>query len=109
MKVNWINPPSVRMKQDELMITDKDKMINEERHRKEVELLNHFTVNCAKTSSSQIISFQKYWYLCLNQKMPSRINPIKNTLISKLYASQPPTNMLQMCNIARRRTSIKEQ
>ena len=109
MKVNWMKPPTVGMKQDELMITYKEKMITKDRNSKEGELLNHLTVNCAIKSSSIILVFQKYFYQYLNQKMQFRTNSISDTLISTFYVAQPPTNLVQMCTLTRGITPIKAQ
>ena len=109
MKVNWMKPPTMIMKQDKFMITYKEKMITKYHNRKEGKLLNHLTVNCAITASSSILAFQKYWYQYVNQKIQFRINSISNTLVSKLYTWLPPTNLVRMCTLAMGINPIKSQ
>ena len=74
-------------------------MITKDHNIKEGGLFNHLTVTCAIISSSPIIAYQKYCYQYLNHKMQFRINLTANKLISKLYVSQPPINLLQMCTL----------
>ena len=100
MKVNRMNPPTMCMKQEKLMIPKYCNRIYEG-------LLNYSTVNCKTKSSSPILTSHKYRYQYLNHNIKFRIKSISNILIFKLYVSQPPTNMVRMCTIAKVMNPIK--
>ena len=97
--MNWTKPSTGGTEKDDLIITYKENMTTKYHSSKEEEDLNHLKVIFAITPSSQILDFQKYLYQYFNQKTRLIINSISNTLIFKIYVSQPPTNLAIMCTI----------